>query len=98
MVSLFHKQPAKPQTSWEVTVTNGYSPKTITVPKGKTSKITFTRRTPMMCVEEIVIDEFGIKQFLPLNRPVTITLSPSREGRFSMHCGMNMVKGTVTVV
>lgn|SRR3989344_4124357 len=83
--------------SWNIIVEGGYRPTTITLPRGKKSTITFTRKDPNSCLEDIIIEDFKIKQFLPLNKPVTITISPARSGTFSMHCAMNMFHGNIIV-
>lgn len=85
-------------TTWDISVDGGYKPAVVTVPNGKTSTITFIRKDPSSCLEEVVIPDFKIKQFLPLNTPVSITISPTKPGTYSIHCGMNMFHGKVVVV
>lgn len=85
------------KTMWTITVDGGYHPKTITIPKDKATKIIFTRTDPNSCLEEVIIPDFKIKTFLPLNEPVTITLSPTKSGTFGIHCGMNMFHGNIVV-
>ena len=84
--------------TWDITVEGGYQPARITIPVGKRSTITFTRKDPNSCLEDIIIEEFKVKQFLPINKPVTVTLSPTKPGTFGMHCGMNMFHGKIIVV
>lgn len=84
--------------SWNILVDGGYSPKTVVVPVNKKSTLTFTRTDANSCLEEILIGDFKIKKFLPLNTPVRITLSPVKTGSFDMHCGMHMFHGKVVVV
>src|SRR3989344_449067 len=78
------------RNNWDIMVEGGYKPATINLQQGKQSTITFTRKDPNSCLEEVVIPDFKIKKFLPLNKPVTITLSPTKTGTFGIHCGMNM--------
>jgi plastocyanin domain-containing protein len=85
-------------TNWNITVEGGYTPATITVPVDKKSTITFTRRDSNSCLEEIVIPDFKVKKFLPLNAPISIVLSPAKKGIFTMHCGMNMFHGKIIVI
>ena len=89
---------AAAKTAWAITVDGGYKPKMITIPKGQTATITFTRTDTNSCLEEVVIPDFKIKIFLPLHKPVTITLSPTNIGTFGIHCGMNMFHGSVNVI
>lgn len=86
------------ENSWDITVEGGYKPATITIPQGKPSTITFTRKDSNSCLEDIIIEDFKIKQFLPVNKPVTVTLSPTKPGTYGMHCGMNMFHGKIIVV
>jgi plastocyanin domain-containing protein len=85
------------KSSWDILVEGGYKPATISIPKGKSSTITFLRKDPNSCLEEIVLPEFKIKEFLPLNKAVTITISPTKPGTFGIHCGMNMFHGKILV-
>jgi len=83
--------------TWTVIVDGGYKPNNITIPRDKPTKLTFTRNDPNRCLEEVVIPDFKIKEFLPLNEPITITLSPTKAGTFGFHCGMNMFHGRIEV-
>lgn len=87
----------EPKNSWDILVEGGYNPSTIFIPSGKPSTITFTRKDPSSCLEEVVLPDFKIKKFLPLNESVTITVSPAKPGAYSMHCGMNMFHGRIVV-
>ena len=86
------------KTSWDILVDGGYKPSTVTLPAGKKSTLTFTRKDANSCLEEIVLPGFKIKKFLPLNEPVTVQLSPTKPGIFAMHCSMNMFHGRIVVV
>lgn len=83
---------------WDIIVSGGYKPGTVTIPQGKPSTITFTRKDPNSCLEEIVIPDFKIKKFLPLNEPVAIILSPTKPGTYGIRCGMNMYHGKIVVI
>jgi len=85
-------------SAWDILVEGGYKPSTIRIPAGKSSTITFTRKDSNTCLEEIVLPDFKIKKFLPLNEPVAITVSPTKPGAYTMHCGMNMFHGRIVVV
>lgn len=84
--------------TWNITVEGGYSPKSITIPRGKMSTVTFTRHDTNDCLEELVIPEFHITTFLPLHTPIKVSLSPTKPGTYEMHCSMNMFHGSIRVV
>ena len=81
----------------EITVEGGYSPESISIPKGKTSKLTFFRKDPNACLEEVVLGDFKIRKQLPLNQKVTIELTPQQTGEFKYSCGMGMYHGKIIV-
>ncbi|KKU86458.1 hypothetical protein A3A64_00660 [Candidatus Gottesmanbacteria bacterium RIFCSPLOWO2_01_FULL_48_11] len=84
------------KNNWDITVDGGYKPTTIKLFKDKPATLTFTRTDPTACLEEIVFPDYKIKEFLPLNKPVTITLPPPHKPS-GFHCGMNMYHGRIDV-
>lgn len=85
------------QDSVDITVQGGYTPNTISIPLGETTKISFTRKDPSACLEEVVISDFKIKKYLPLNQKVTVEVTPKEKGEFGFACGMNMFHGKIIV-
>ncbi len=83
--------------SVDITVNGGYSPEGIAIPKGKTTKINFIRKDPSSCLEEVVLSDFKIRKYLPLNQKTTIELTPQQIGEFNFVCGMNMYHGKIIV-
>ncbi|MBP7832426.1 MAG: cupredoxin domain-containing protein [Candidatus Levybacteria bacterium] len=83
--------------SVDIIVEGGYSPSTIQIPKGKKTKISFLRRDPSSCLEEVVLSDFKIKKYLPLNKKVTVEIVPQKTGEFNFSCGMNMFHGKIIV-
>ncbi|MDO8583032.1 MAG: cupredoxin domain-containing protein [bacterium] len=83
--------------SVDIIVDGGYTPNTISVPKGKTTTINFFRKDPSSCLEEVVLSEFKIKKYLPLNKKVLIEINPKKEGTYPFSCGMNMFHGKIIV-
>lgn len=83
--------------SIDITVDGGYQPDFISIPKGKATKINFYRRDPSSCLEEVVLSDFKIRRFLPLNKKTTIEITPQKEGEFPFSCGMNMFHGKLKV-
>lgn len=83
--------------SIDITVEGGYTPSVISVQKGKTIKLNFIRRDPTDCLEEVVLPDFKVKKYLPLNKKVTVEITPQKEGEFAFACGMNMFHGKLIV-
>lgn len=83
--------------SVDIKVNGGYQPDFISIPVGKTTKINFMRTDPSTCLEEVVLADFKIKKYLPLNKKVTIELIPQKIGEFSFTCGMRMFHGKLKV-
>ena len=81
----------------DIRVEGGYSPSVISIPKDKTTKISFLRKDPSNCLEEVVISEFKVRRFLPLNKKLTIEVTPKKVGEFPFSCGMNMFHGKIIV-
>ncbi len=83
--------------SVDITVEGGYSPNVISIPKGKSTTLNFLRKDPSSCLEEIVLSDFRVKKYLPLNQKVPITITPQKTGEFDYACGMNMFHGKIIV-
>ncbi len=90
-------QEVKVTDSVDIIVEGGYTPSVISVPKGKTTKINFIRKDPSSCLEEVVLSDFKIRKFLPLNQKTTIEITPKESGVFPFECGMNMFHGKIIV-
>ncbi len=83
--------------SVDITVDGGYTPSVISVPQGRITKINFFRKDPSSCLEEVILPDFKIKKFLPLNEKVTVEINPQQSGEFPFTCGMNMFHGKIIV-
>lgn len=81
----------------DIIVEGGYSPEVISIPKGKTTKLNFIRKDPSSCLEEVVLPDFRIRKYLPLNQKVTIEISPDKAGEYKFSCGMSMFHGKIIV-
>jgi plastocyanin domain-containing protein len=79
----------------KIVVNGGYSPDTIYVPAGKNVTLTFYRKDPNPCLEEVILTDFGVRRFLPLEQPVAINLLPQKKGRYQFSCGMRMYHGNI---
>lgn len=78
---------------YTIFVDGGYKPSKISIIQGKPATLTFIRKDPNSCLEEIIFPDYKIKEYLPLNKPVTITLDPPHKKQSEFHCGMNMFHG-----
>lgn len=83
--------------SVDITVEGGYSPDIISIPQGKKTTINFIRKDQSSCLEEVVISDFKIRKFLPLNQKVSVEVTPLKKGKFNFECGMNMFHGKILV-
>ncbi len=81
----------------DIAVSGGYSPEVISIPLGKTTKINFIRTDPTECLSEMVLPDFKIKKELPLNKKITVEITPEKVGEFGYACGMNMYHGKIIV-
>ena len=84
--------------SVDITVEGGYSPNVISIPKGRTTSINFIRSDPSVCLEEVVLPDFKIRKYLPLNKTTPIQVTPKKSGTFEISCGMNMFHGKIIVL
>lgn len=81
----------------EIVVNGGYKPGIIELPVNKKTTLNFIRKDPSSCLEEVVLSDFKIKKFLPLNKKVSIELNPKEKGEYAFSCGMNMYHGKLIV-
>jgi len=85
------------ENSVDIIVEGGYSPSSISIPKGKTTQINFIRRDSSSCLEEVILSDFKIRKYLPLNQKVSISIKPEKTGTYDFVCGMNMFHGKIIV-
>lgn len=83
--------------SIDIVVEGGYKPDVISIPKGQLTKLNFLRKDPSSCLEEVVLGDFKIKKFLPLNQKVSVEIQPQKSGEFGFSCGMDMFHGKLIV-
>ncbi len=82
----------------ELTITkSGFEPSSVTVKRGTPVKLVVTRKTERTCVTEIVIKSLGVNRPLPLDKPVTVELTPKKPGEYRYACAMDMVAGVLKV-
>lgn len=82
----------------EVSVTDeGFVPSKIKAKKGEKLRLVVTRKTKSTCATEIVIKDQDINKPLPLDKPVTVEVTPSKSGEIRYACAMGHVAGVVFV-
>lgn len=81
----------------DIIVEGGYKPASVVIPFGKTTKLNFLRKDPSSCLEEVVLGEFKIRKYLPINEKVTLEITPQKKGEFGFSCGMSMFHGKLIV-
>lgn len=84
------------QTARVEVLSGGYKPSSLTLTPGAPAKLTFVRTSDVGCGTELLIPAYGVKKSLPLNKPVTVEITP-RKGEYEFTCGMNMLKGKLVV-
>ncbi len=78
----------------------GFEPADVSVPAGKPVTLVFERKTEQTCAKEVVLtmdDGKKIEKALPINTPVEIAATFPKAGKLGYACGMDMIKGTITV-
>ncbi|HVI74599.1 MAG TPA: cupredoxin domain-containing protein [Anaeromyxobacteraceae bacterium] len=89
---------AKKAKTVEITVTSdGFVPAEVAVKHGQPVKLVVTRKVERTCATEIVMKDFGVNQPLPLNKAVTVTVTPKEAGEYRFACGMDMIAGVLKV-
>lgn len=91
------KEVAVATGSVDILVDGGYQPDIISISKGKTTRLNFLRKDSSSCLEEVVLADFKIRKYLPLNQKITVEITPEKEGVFDISCGMNMFHGKIKV-
>jgi plastocyanin domain-containing protein len=81
----------------DIAVQGGYKPSVISVSAGKQITLNFLRTDPSSCLEEVVIPDFKVRKYLPLNMATPVRITPTHAGKFEISCGMNMFHGKIIV-
>lgn len=89
--------PSKPKVIRVSVDGSGFSPSNFDLQKGVSTTITFVRTTDATCATSVVWPDFQINKKLPLNQPVSFSITPRKSGTSGFACGMNMLKGSVIV-
>jgi thiol-disulfide isomerase/thioredoxin len=101
-----HVKPSEPrpnETAMRIAITvtdAGYTPATITIPRGQPVVLVFTRKSEKTCAVDVhfrLPDGTKIDQRLPLGQPVEIPVQIDRVTDIVYACGMDMIHGTIRV-
>lgn len=87
----------KASDSIDIIVNGGYNPSAIVLKKDAPVTLRFTRTDPNSCLEDVVLPDFKIKQFLPLHKTIEIKINSKSIGEFPFSCGMRMFHGKIIV-
>lgn len=82
----------------EIVVDGGYQPAKVAVKVGERVRLKFVRKEYTGCTREVVIPALELRRELPPNKPVLVDLPALSPGEYEFRCGMNMVRGAITVV
>lgn len=82
----------------QLTVTSkGFEPANVKVKAGQHVRLVVTRKAEKTCATELIMEELGINEPLPLDTPVTVEFTPSESGTLRYACAMNHISGIVTI-
>jgi plastocyanin domain-containing protein len=75
----------------------GFKPDNITVKKGASVTLRFTRTTDDTCATKVVFPDEKIEKDLPLYQPVDIPIDTKEARTLAFQCGMGMYKSKVVI-
>ena len=78
---------------------NGFEPARVSLVRDEPVTLVVTRKTERTCARTLVLDEYDIRQPLPLEKAVRITVTPRVSGPLRYGCAMGkMISGILAVV
>ena len=91
-------QKSRPLKTVTVKITKkGFEPKELFLQRDVPVRIIFIRQTAQTCGTEVVFPAYKITKSLPLNKPVKVDFTPTKEGELTFTCGMDMLRGKIVV-
>ena len=81
-----------------IEVRGGYTPANVRVQRGQAVRLLFRREEEAGCSEEVVIPEFGIRRYLPVQEDTPVEFVADEVGIYEFTCGMGMLRGKIQVV
>lgn len=87
----------EPGTTRVIADEKGFTPNSITIAKGETATLIFTRTTDKTCARDIVFPELDINEPLPLDEPVKLEIPTDEARTLTFQCGMGMYKSSLVI-
>lgn len=81
--------------SVDIVVDGGYTPDRIEVAAGEPVRLSFYRKDPSGCLEQVLLPDFNKALELTLNQTTSVEIVPEKAGEYTFTCGMNMYRGVV---
>jgi len=75
----------------------GFEPAEVKVPSGRPMTLVITRKTDQTCATAVEFASLNVRDSLPLDQPVRITLPAGPARTVSYECGMHMLGGKIIV-
>lgn len=76
----------------------GFVPARIEAQAGEELTLKITRKVKATCAKDITVPSMDIHEQLPLNKTVTITLTPQDKGEVIFGCSMHQMIGGLLIV
>ncbi len=84
---------------FKVTVADhGYEPGELMIPANQPSEIIFTRTSKSACGEKVVFPDLKLEKELPLNTPVSVNVTVTKDKPIRFACGMDMMRGSIVAI
>lgn len=74
-----------------------YIPASVKVKKGEKVRLNFTRDGKPTCGDELMIPSLKLRKSVPVNKTVSVEMTPAKAGDITFTCGMSMMKGKIVV-
>ncbi len=82
-----------------ITVDDGvYDPAWIEARRGEAITLRFVRHDPSPCAQQVIFEDLGVSEELPVDQPRDIRLQPERVGTYRFTCQMQMYQGQLRVM
>ena len=82
----------------EIIVDDGvYDPAWIETPAGQPLTLRFLRKDPSPCAEQVIFQDLGVSEELPVGEYRDVTLTPREPGTYRFTCQMQMYQGQLRV-
>ena len=76
----------------------GFEPARIEVNANEKVTLNITREVKITCAKKVTVPSENIEKDLPLNKAVSVELTPTKKGEIAFGCAMKQMLGGVIVV